>query len=413
MTFDVNVDGSLGRTITTDTKRLQQVLEEPVVQRLQVHGAGRRRLTGQYATGGWSADIRCSVRHRRSSPSRYRIPASAFRWKSRRSSSKRSSRPTPRPAANMAAPDSASPSAASLQACSAVKSSCAAPRLGHDLHALSAGQVCRADHAYAHAAMRRCGRGATRQLRASQAGARGRADTGRSNGMQPGDNILLIVEDDPHYARILIDLAATRVSRRSWRCAATMRSTSPSNISRPRFRSMCSCPTCWAGTCSASSSTIRDHPAYSSADRHAGRGPAAWSGARRIFFCHQTDHTKGLRRAVADQGICLSRGASACWWSKTITAEQLSIRELLGHDDIEIVSCRNRRRSAGDMRSNLDCVVLDLRLPDMSGFDVLERMRDEAQLADVPVVVFTGRELSRGRGCPASHHGTQHRGQRR
>jgi CheY-like chemotaxis protein len=38
--------------------------------------------------------------------------------------------------------------------------------------------------------------------------------------------------------------------------------------------------------------------------------------------------------------------------------------------------------------------VLDLRLPDMSGFEVLESMRAETALADVPVVVFTGRELS-------------------
>ena len=38
--------------------------------------------------------------------------------------------------------------------------------------------------------------------------------------------------------------------------------------------------------------------------------------------------------------------------------------------------------------------MLDLRLPDMSGFDVLERIREDAALAEVPVVVFTGRELS-------------------
>jgi CheY-like chemotaxis protein len=41
-----------------------------------------------------------------------------------------------------------------------------------------------------------------------------------------------------------------------------------------------------------------------------------------------------------------------------------------------------------------DCVVLDLRLPDMSGFEVLECIRDDSDLANVPVVVFTGRELS-------------------
>ena len=39
-------------------------------------------------------------------------------------------------------------------------------------------------------------------------------------------------------------------------------------------------------------------------------------------------------------------------------------------------------------------VVLDLMLPDMSGFDVLDQLRAEASLSDIPVVVFTGRELS-------------------
>jgi CheY-like chemotaxis protein len=41
-----------------------------------------------------------------------------------------------------------------------------------------------------------------------------------------------------------------------------------------------------------------------------------------------------------------------------------------------------------------DCVVLDLRLPDMSGFDVLDSVRDNPSLSDLPVVVFTGKELS-------------------
>jgi CheY-like chemotaxis protein len=38
--------------------------------------------------------------------------------------------------------------------------------------------------------------------------------------------------------------------------------------------------------------------------------------------------------------------------------------------------------------------VLDLSLPDISGFEVLEQIRDDASLADIPIIVFTGRELS-------------------
>ncbi len=76
-------------------------------------------------------------------------------------------------------------------------------------------------------------------------------------------------------------------------------------------------------------------------------------------------------------------------------SEQLSLSELLGHEDIEIVTVDTGRGALKILREDPpDCVVLDLKLPDISGFEVLEKMRDEASLADVPVVVFTGRELS-------------------
>jgi CheY-like chemotaxis protein len=76
-------------------------------------------------------------------------------------------------------------------------------------------------------------------------------------------------------------------------------------------------------------------------------------------------------------------------------AEQLSIRELLGYDDIDIdVAGTGEEALAVLHEESFDCVVLDLRLPDMSGFEVLERLRDDTSLGDVPVVVFTGKELS-------------------
>ena len=76
-------------------------------------------------------------------------------------------------------------------------------------------------------------------------------------------------------------------------------------------------------------------------------------------------------------------------------AEQMSIRELLDHEDIEIVTTGTGAEALSTMRNSpCDCVVLDLRLPDMTGFEVLDSIRDDAQLSNVPVVVFTGRELS-------------------
>ena len=124
--------------------------------------------------------IRCSTRRRPWSPSRCPTPASAFRWKSRRSSSRRSSRPTPAPAANTAAPASASPSAASWRTCSAAKSSCAArPASGSTftlylpLKYVGPPTPCRRDERPTPASAADAGRCRPR------AGASGRADPGR------------------------------------------------------------------------------------------------------------------------------------------------------------------------------------------------------------------------------------------
>jgi len=76
-------------------------------------------------------------------------------------------------------------------------------------------------------------------------------------------------------------------------------------------------------------------------------------------------------------------------------AERMGVSELLESTDIEITMAATGEAALTALRERPpDCVVLDLKLPDMSGFEVLETIRDDAELRDVPVVVFTGRELS-------------------
>lgn len=73
-----------------------------------------------------------------------------------------------------------------------------------------------------------------------------------------------------------------------------------------------------------------------------------------------------------------------------------SVRELLARDDVEIVLAA----TAGDALTLLrdttyDCVVMDLNLPDMSGYELLREMAEQDSVSFPPVIVYTGRALSR------------------
>ena len=75
--------------------------------------------------------------------------------------------------------------------------------------------------------------------------------------------------------------------------------------------------------------------------------------------------------------------------------ESRSITELLLHDDIEIINVGTGAAALDALRTqSFDCCVLDLRLPDMSGFELLDQVKADPTLGNVPIVVFTGKDLS-------------------
>jgi CheY-like chemotaxis protein len=78
--------------------------------------------------------------------------------------------------------------------------------------------------------------------------------------------------------------------------------------------------------------------------------------------------------------------------------ERDSIGELIGGgDDIEIVAAASSEEAldALEKESRIDCIVLDLKLPKMTGFQLLETIGTDERFQHIPVIVHTGKELTR------------------
>ncbi|UCU98847.1 response regulator [Acidovorax radicis] len=73
-----------------------------------------------------------------------------------------------------------------------------------------------------------------------------------------------------------------------------------------------------------------------------------------------------------------------------------SVRHLLSRDDVEIVGAGTAAAALLHLRgSTFDCMVMDLNLPDLSGYELLQQMTEEDGVSFPPVIVYTGRALSR------------------
>jgi len=73
-----------------------------------------------------------------------------------------------------------------------------------------------------------------------------------------------------------------------------------------------------------------------------------------------------------------------------------AIRELIGNGDVKCFSAFSGAEAYDMMNKEaFDCIIVDLGLPDMSGFSLLEQIKSNNKLIKIPVIVYTGRDLSK------------------
>jgi CheY-like chemotaxis protein/signal transduction histidine kinase/HAMP domain-containing protein len=213
--------------------------------------------------------------------------------------------------------------------------------------------------------------------------------------IKDGDQVLLIVDDDPHYARVLLGLARDRgfkaiVATRGQQALALAREFMPTAITLDVFL-----PDMLGWTVlnnlkldpatrhipvqMLSVEEERQHGLSHGAFSYVVK-PATTSDLEQAFDRLKTYLTPKMRKLLVVEDNDIERG---------------SIVELLSHDDIEVRAVATGSEALSALTADrYDCCVVDLRLPDMSGFELLEQVKATPELRDLPVVVFTGKDLT-------------------
>jgi HAMP domain-containing protein/CheY-like chemotaxis protein/signal transduction histidine kinase len=395
--FEVTADPHMGRSLVTDSKRLQQVLKNLLSNAFKFTEQGGVRLDVSSVTGGWSADhpvlsgaasvIAFEVTDTGIGipPEKQRIIFEAFQ---------QADAGTSRKFGGTGLGLAISRELASL--------------LGGEIQLRSApGQGSKftlyLPHTYVGPAVASIGkaeRGGVSPAKpvflttVTVAEQEARIEDDRAN-IAKGDAVLLIVEDDPHYARVVCDLSRDKgfkvlIANTGSEALMLAQEYSPTAISLDVFL-----PDMLGWTVLnhlKQNPNTRHIPVQMltlDEDRHHGLSRGAFG------FVTKPSSAEDLDEALTRIRLFSEPRRKRLLVVEDNPAEQFSVRELLGSDDIDIDvadSGASALRTLTD--ENYDCVVLDLRLPDMTGFEVLEQLRDNPKLRDLPVVVFTGRELT-------------------
>ena len=212
--------------------------------------------------------------------------------------------------------------------------------------------------------------------------------------VQTGDQVLLIVEDDPHYARVLVGLARDKgfkaiAATRGSTALALARQFLPTAITLDIFL-----PDMLGWT-------VLNNLKLEPATRHIPVQIISIEEERQHGLSHgafaytiKPATTEGLNQCLDRIKQFVGPRPKRLLVIEDNQSERESVVELLQHDDIEIEAVGTGAEALQTLLDcPYDCCVLDLRLPDMTGYALLEKMQAEPALRDVPVVVFTGKEL--------------------
>ncbi|WP_447977218.1 HAMP domain-containing protein [Candidatus Nitrospira bockiana] len=209
------------------------------------------------------------------------------------------------------------------------------------------------------------------------------------------DRVLLIVEDDIPFVQILVDLAREK----GFKVLVATRGEAGLGLAR-RFKP--SAITLDLRLPDNDGWTILDRLKHDPATRHIPVHIISVEEARQrglkqgaLGWLNKPVSREWLEKAFDDMVAFITRPTKNLLVVEDDPIQRQSIVELLGGGDVHTTAVGSGEEAIRALGSDhFDCMVLDLRLPDMPGLDLLERIHGELGYRNLPIIVYTGKDLS-------------------
>jgi CheY-like chemotaxis protein len=214
--------------------------------------------------------------------------------------------------------------------------------------------------------------------------------------IQPGDRVLLLIEDDVAFACILLDLVRQRgfkglVALRGETGLELAREFKPDaitlDIELPDMDG-------WSVLERLKDDLSLRHIPVQIISVSEERQRGLKSGA--IAYLNKPVTQEALAEAISDIKGFIERRLKNLLVVEDDEVQRNSIVELIGNGDVHTVAVGSGVEALARLKEEqFQCMVLDLGLPDMTGFELIERIQKEIGLLELPIIVYTGRELTK------------------
>jgi len=212
----------------------------------------------------------------------------------------------------------------------------------------------------------------------------------------PGDPSVLIVEDDDRFAKAVLDFAREK----NFKGIVTHRGDSALSLARDYLPSAILLD---IDLPDIDGFTVLDRLKRDPSTRHIPvhvmsslreRERALRQGA--ISYINKPVSREMLQEEFKRIQKFLMGGKRSLLVVEDDMAQREAIVSLIGDSDVRIVTAEDGKAALEALaQQHFDCMVLDLTLPDISGFDLLDQIGKQPRLRDLPIVIYTAQELSR------------------